>query len=117
VYSNESEEHVKHLGDVLGKLTTTCFTIKIDKCNFCKQEILFLGHVTSNRQVKVGPQRIAAILNYPAPRNQKQLRQFLGTCKYHHRFIINYANYVAPLLELLKKGTKWRWTPEIHLRH
>ena len=98
VYSNNFEEHVKHLDDVLGKLTKTCFTIHIDKCNFCKQEIILLGHVISNRQVKVGPERIATILNYHAPRNQKQLRQFLGTCNYHHRFIINYADYVAPLL-------------------
>jgi hypothetical protein len=66
----------------------------------------------SDKQVKVDPERIAAILNYPAPRNQKQIRQFLGTCNYHHRFIINYSDYVAPLLGLLKKGTKWKWTPE-----
>jgi hypothetical protein len=51
----------------------------------------------------VDPERIAAILNYPAPRNQKQLRQLLGICNYHHRFITNYADYVAPLLGLLKK--------------
>ena len=105
MYSNNSEQHVKHLDDVLGKLTT-CFTINIDKYNFCKQEIIFLDQAISNRQVKVGPERIAAILNYPASRNQEQLRQFLGTCNYHHSFIINYADYVAPLLGLLKKGNK-----------
>jgi hypothetical protein len=91
---------------VLGKLTTAGFTINIDKCEFCKQEIKFLSHVISDKQVKVDPERITAILNYPAPRNQKQLRQFLGSCNYHHRFIINYADYVAPLLGLFKKGTK-----------
>ena len=115
VYSNTFEEHIKHLDAVLGKLTTAGFTINIDKCDFCKQEIKFLGHVVSDKQVKVDPERIAAILNYPAPRNQKQLMQFLGTCNYHHRFIINYADYVAPLLGLLKKGTKWKWTPEVQI--
>ena len=115
VYSNTYEEHIKHLDAVIGKLTTAGFTINIDKCNFCKQEIKFLGHVVSDKQVKVDPERIAAILNYPAPRNQKQLRQFLGTCNYHHRFIINYASYVAPLLGLLKKGNKWKWTSEMQI--
>ena len=100
---------------MLGKLTTAGFTIKIDKCDFFKQEIEFLGYVVSDKQVKVDPERIAAILNYPAPRNQKQLRQFLGTCNYHHRFIINYADYVASLLGLHKKGTKWKWTPEMQI--
>ena len=59
--------------------------------------------------------RIAAILNYPIPLNQKQLRQFLGTTNYHHRFIINYSDYVAPLIGLLKKGNKWKWTPEMQI--
>jgi hypothetical protein len=47
--------------------------------------------------------------------SQKELRQFLGTCNYHHRFIINYADYVAPLLGLLKKGNKWKWTPKMQI--
>jgi hypothetical protein len=106
VYSNTYEEHIKHLDAVLGKLTTAGFTINMDKCDFCKQEIKFLGLVASDKQVKVDPERIAAILNYPAPCNQKQLKQFLGTCNYHHRIIINYSDYVALLLGLLKKGTK-----------
>jgi hypothetical protein len=69
VLSNSYEEHAKHLDAVLGELTTG-FTINMDKCDFCKQEIKFLGHVKSNRQVKVDPERNAAILNYPAPLNQ-----------------------------------------------
>jgi len=115
VYSNIYEEHIKHLDAVLGKLTTAGFTIDIDKCDFCKQEIKFLGHVISDKQVKVDPERIAAILNYPLPCNHKQLRQFQGTCNYHRQFIINYADYVASLLGLLKKGIKWEWTPEMQI--
>jgi hypothetical protein len=43
----------------------------------------------------------------PAPRNQKQLRQFLGICNFHHRFIINYIQYVSLLLPLLE-GKRWK---------
>jgi hypothetical protein len=64
VYSNTYEEHIKHLDAVLGKLTTAGFTIIINKCDFCKQGIKFLDHVISNKQVKVDPERFAAILNY-----------------------------------------------------
>jgi hypothetical protein len=58
------------------------------------------------------PDRIASILIYPAPKNQKKLRQFLGTCNFHHRFIVNYAEYTAPLVPLLKKGLRWKWTQD-----
>jgi recombinational DNA repair protein (RecF pathway) len=53
VYSNTGEEHVKHLDAVLGKLTTAGFTINIDKCDFCKQEIKLLGHVIPHSTVEV----------------------------------------------------------------
>jgi hypothetical protein len=98
---------------VLRKLTEAGFTINESNCNFCRTELSFLGHVISERGVTPCPKRIEAILSYPHPKNQKQLRQFLGFCNYHHRFTIGYADYVAPLLALLKKGTKWKWTPEL----
>jgi hypothetical protein len=99
------------LDAVLGKLTMAGFYINTDKCDFCNQEIKILGHVVSVKQVKVDGDRISAILNYPVPRNQQELRQFLGTCNYHNRYIIHYSDYVAPLLGLLEKGNKWKWTP------
>jgi hypothetical protein len=40
---------------------------------------------------------------YPAPRNQKHLRQLLGTYGFHNKFVANYADYVAPLSATLKK--------------
>jgi hypothetical protein len=51
----------------------------------------FLGHVIGPEAISADPQRIAAILSYPALRNQNQLRQFLGNCGFCHKFVINYA--------------------------
>jgi hypothetical protein len=73
----------------------------------------FLGHVIGPEAISADPQRIAAILNYPAPRNQKQLRQFLGTCGFHHKFVANYAAFIAPFSPMLKKGVKWKWTTQL----
>ena len=50
--------------------------INIDKCDFCKQKIKFLGHVVSYKQVKVDPERTAAILNYPALSDQIKVDNF-----------------------------------------
>jgi hypothetical protein len=100
-----------HLDAVLSKLTTGGFTINGAKCRFCR-EVKFLGHRIDKNGVSADPDRIAAILNYPPPRNVRQLRQFLGTCNFHSRFIIGYANYIAPLTPLLQQGVKWKWTNE-----
>jgi len=55
VYSNTYEGHIKHLDAVLGEMTTAGFNINIDKCNFCKQEIKFVGRVVSDKMSKGGP--------------------------------------------------------------
>ena len=104
VHSPIFELHLKHLDTVLSRLNRAGFIVNAGKCNFCKIEISFLGHVIRQGVVSPDPRRIEAILSYPAPRNQRQLRQFLDTANYHHRFVVNYADYVAPLLPLRGTG-------------
>jgi len=115
IFSHDFDQHMEHLETVLNRLTSAGFTINARKCSFCKPKIKFLGHIVSRENLRPDPQRIEAILNYPAPRNQKQLRSFLGICGFHQRFIINYASYVAPLLVLLQKQNKWKWSTELQL--
>ena len=107
IYSKTFDEHMKHIDAVLSRLTKAGFTINAAKCRFCREEVKFLGHRIDRTGVSADPDRVAAILKYPAPRNSKQLRQFLGTCNFHSRFIISYADYIAPLTPLLKQGVKW----------
>jgi hypothetical protein len=78
----------------------------------CRQEMKFLGQCINKTEVPVVPDRVFPILNYPAPKNCKQHRQFLGTCNFHIRFIVGYENYVAPLLPRLRQRNKWEWTAE-----
>jgi hypothetical protein len=111
VFSRPYSENLSHLNTVLTKLTRAGLTVNAFKCCSCQAEVKFLGHKIP-RPVS-GPQRIAAIFKYPAPRNKKQLRLFLGTCNFHSRFIMIYANYVGPLLPLMKRGTRWTWTDEM----
>jgi hypothetical protein len=104
IHSATFSDHLYHIDRVLERLTTAGFTVNAAKCNFCKPEIKFLGYIISDKTVRGDPERTAAFLRYPAPKNQKQLRQFIGICNFHQQFIVNYATYVEPLLVLLRKG-------------
>jgi hypothetical protein len=106
IFSKTFEEHLRHINIIFKKLTTSGFTINALICKFCQPQMNFLGHVIRPEAISADAQRIAAILSYPAPRNQKQLRQFLGICGFHHNFVLNYADFVAPLSPMLKKGVK-----------
>jgi hypothetical protein len=118
-HSKSFEEHLTHLDIVIRKLTKAGFTLNAAKCRFCRDEVKLLDHHFDRTGVPAVPDRVAAILNCLAPRNSKQLRQFLGMFNFHSRFVADYTNHVASLLPLLKKGTKWEWmreTPEAFVR-
>jgi hypothetical protein len=112
IHSPTMDDHIRHPDTVLGKLTEAGFTINAKKCRFCRDEVKFLGHRIDKTGVSADPDRVQSILNYPAQRNSRQLRQFLGTRNFHSRLIIGYADYFAPLTPLLNQSVKWTWTGE-----
>lgn len=58
--------------------------------------------------LSVDPAKIQAILQWPIPKNVKEVRSFLGLAGYYRRFIRQYAAIVGPLTDLLrKKPFKW----------
>jgi hypothetical protein len=54
-------------------------------------EIEFLGHLVSSRGVKVLPDRVETVQQYPRPINLRQLRRFLGMVGFYARFIPSYS--------------------------
>jgi len=71
IFSKTFEEHLRHINLIFKKVTTAGFTINALKCKFCQPQMNFLGHVIGPEIISADPQRIAAILSYPAPRNKK----------------------------------------------
>jgi hypothetical protein len=62
IHSSTFTEHLHHIDLVLDKLTSAGFTINAAKCQFCKPEIKFLGHIISEEGVKADNERTEAIL-------------------------------------------------------
>lgn len=40
----------------------------------------------------------------------KQVQSFLGLANYYHCFIDGFAKIAVPLMDLLKKEKRWKWT-------
>ena len=107
VYSATLEEHIDRLENVFNRLATSNLKIQPDKCEFLRKEVAYLGHVVTPEGIKPNPAKIEAVVNFPQPRNPKEIKQFLGLSGYYRRFLPNYAQLVKPLTSLLKKNVEF----------
>ena len=71
---------------------------------------MVLGHHVSSEGIKVDPAKIEVIIRLPPPKNQKEVRNFLGHVGYYQRFIKNFTKIVGPMFGLLIKDVDFVWT-------
>ncbi|CAF1127477.1 unnamed protein product [Brachionus calyciflorus] len=86
--------------------------INAEKCTWCAQSLKVLGNIVSKNDISMDPAKIEAIKNRVAPKNVKQLQQFIGLCNYYRRFIKDFAKKATSLFKLLQKDVKWIWSEE-----
>lgn len=58
------------------------------------------------------PSKIEAMLQWPTPKNIKDLRGFLGNKGYYRRFLENSGGISRPIKDLLKRGNL-KWTERV----
>ena len=100
---SDVENHIDHLRAVLGCMRTNKLYANASKCIFGANEIPFLGCFIGKRGLRADPAKIKAIVDWPVPKNQKDLRKWLGLANYLHKYSANYADMARPLSNLLKK--------------
>jgi hypothetical protein len=111
IYRNSWEDHVRHVDKVLQLLKEQQLYAKPSKCFFGVKEVEYLGHIVSHEGVKVDPNKIKAMMDWPIPKTLKNLRGFLGLTGYYRKFVRHYGRIEAPLTTLTKKDA-FSWTPE-----
>ena len=110
IYSNTLQEHEKKINLLFSRLRKAGLKLQIDKCEFLKTEVNYLGHVLSEKGLSPDPKKIEAVRKFPQPKNVKNVRQFLGLAGYYRRFIKDFAKISKPLTKLLQKDTPFAWT-------
>ena len=69
IYSRSKEEHLRHLNYVLQKLQQEKLLLNMKKCLFMKEELVYLGFVISAEGLKMDPEKIKAIVEWPSPKS------------------------------------------------
>lgn len=102
VFSRSESEHASHLSTIFETLSKANMKVQIDKCEFFKEEVDFLGFTISKNGVTTNPIKVKTIENFPAPKTLRELRSFLGLASYYRRFIRDFAKLAKPLTSLLR---------------
>ena len=75
-------------------------------------ELGFAGHIVSQNGIRPDDGKYKAIKEFPAPKNFKDLRSYLGLANQLAAFVPDLAHMSAGLRPLLKKGNAWVWEKE-----
>lgn len=103
IFSTSLQEHIHRLRQVFDRLRQYQFKIQLDKSEFLRKEVAYLGHIVTPQGVKPNPDKIKSIQNFPIPKNTKQIKGFLGLLGYYRKFIKDFAKITKPLTKCLKK--------------
>jgi len=106
VATDMEEGHNELVEEVLRRLEENDLFVKPEKCKWKVREVEFLGVVIGPKGVEMQKEKVEGVLNWPAPRNIKEVQKFLGLANYYRRFIKDFARIVALLHMLVRKEQK-----------
>ena len=111
-FSSTFVAYMQTLDIFLTCLEQNGFTVNLSKCKWAVKETDWLGYWLTPTGLKAWSKKINAILAMQAPTNIKQVRSFIGTVTYYCDIWPRRSHILAPLTNLMGKGT-FVWN-EIH---
>jgi hypothetical protein len=87
IYSQTKEKHEKLLKDVFSRLQKWDSAGLMDKYEFHKSEIEFLGYMISDTGINMVQDSVQTVLEWECPKSQKKVQGFMGFTNFYHRFI------------------------------
>ena len=88
------------------------------KIHFGPKEVQYLGHVLFANGIRMGGDRVKAIIDLKTPTTSKELRSVLDTISFVRKFVPNRATIIKPLAALTRKSVanlktlQNHWGPE-----
>ena len=112
VFSKTYSEHVMHVRRVLETLREKRLQVNAEKSMYCQEELVYLGHIISEKGVRMDPEKIRAIVEWPRPKTVTEIRSFHGMVNVYRKYIRHFSEISAPLTRLIKKDKRFEWNSE-----
>ena len=113
IHSYTLDEHLRHIDEILSRIEAAGFTLNVEKCQWLKQQVEFVGMLISEQGVEPIPEKVAGIREFPRPTTKRHLQSFLGMINFYRHYIPRCADIEKPLYEISSPNAVFKWT-EVH---
>src|SRR6266480_7426042 len=83
IYSENEEDHEKHVKKVLRKLQEKKLYFKSEKCEFHKQQVEYLEHIVTTEKLEMNSEKIKAVIKFLTSECIKNIQTFQKLAKYY----------------------------------
>jgi len=112
VKSDSCEQHVSDLKEVFQALRKYRMRLNFDKCAFGVEGGKFLGFMLTHRGIEANPEKCKAIAEMRSPNSIKEIQRLVERLTSLSRFVPKLAERTRPIVQQLKKASKFEWTTE-----
>lgn len=102
IFGRDLQQHNRNLIEVFDRMRQVNLKIHPGKCSFLRKEVLYLGHILSDKGILPDLSKSDVMKNYPIPNNADEVRRFVAFANYYRKFIPNFSSITFPLNGLLK---------------
>ena len=110
VYTNGTlEEYKQYVKTILHVLQKAGMRLHLDKSVFHTKEVEYLGLILTTEGIRMDNTKMAAVQDWPTPKNLKEVQSFQGFANFYQQFIKDYSRTAVALTELTRKNKSFRW--------
>jgi len=100
IFTKTEEEHERAVQRVLEILAEHKLFLHLEKCEFHRKQIEYLGLVILENKVAMDPVKVAGVHEWPVPENRTDVQAFIGFVNFYRRFIQDFSTIARPLFDL-----------------
>ena len=103
------ETHFIVMEQVFKALWEAGLKVHPGKCQFFRSKVTVLGFVISADGIAPDPRNLEKVREWPTPKNETDVRGFVGLGSYYRCHIPKFARIAEPLTDLLAKNRPFQW--------
>jgi hypothetical protein len=112
IFSIDEKKHINHLKTILSILKDNNLSINLEKSQFFKNQILFLGHVIDENGLRPDITVIPELTTLIPAKTKKQVQRLCGFINWFRPYIKNLSLRVKIITDLLYNKRMIKWTSE-----